>query len=132
MKGVFIPIKSGKSYRKVNINEILYVFQKGRITIIRTENCEISFYSKLSDLEKYLTQNFVHVLKHCVINFDKVERVENGFIYFNNGLRFNDIGISNFIKAKQKFTSYMFSAAAALSDSEIIDYKAPKHHKYPT
>lgn len=121
MKNIYIPVKSRQACRKVYIDDILYIFQRGRITTICTENYETSFYSKLSDLEKYLTNDFVYVLKYSVINFKKVERAENGILYFNNGSEFKDIGISNFIKAKQLFINYMFNSAQIYENSKDVE-----------
>lgn len=128
MEELYIPVKTKSECRKVYLDDILYIVQRSRVCTIYTENYEIRFYDKLVNLDKYLTENFVRVLKYSAINFQKVEKIDNGIIYFRCGKCFKDIGIANYIKAKQLFVAYMFKAAV-INDIGKMNYQTDERTK---
>ncbi|MBR0596777.1 LytR/AlgR family response regulator transcription factor [Sinanaerobacter chloroacetimidivorans] len=81
----YIPVITRKESSKVWIKEILYIEKELRLIKIYTAGRVYSFYGKLDDIMKYLDDNFYRCHRSCVVNLDKILRMEKGIFYLEGG-----------------------------------------------
>ena len=81
----YIPIITRKEATKVNVSEIMYIETELRVVNIYTGNRAYRFYGKIDDVTKYLNGNFYRCHKSCILNLEKIVRMEDGIFYFSGG-----------------------------------------------
>jgi len=102
----YIPLITKSCIRKIFLADIVYIMKKQRKILIVTDAEQFEFYENLEPFLPYLDTRFYCCLRHAAINLDKVERMENQTIYFENGA-WIWLGRDNYIKAKQRYTAYL-------------------------
>ena len=106
----YIPVICKEEASKVLINNVMLIEQELRKTIIYTDEDRHSFYGKIGDLLKYLDGRFFECHQSYIINMDKVVKMREQTIFFENGLKIM-LGRDKFKLAKQKFAGYMVQEA---------------------
>jgi len=81
----YIPVITRKEASKVCVDEILYIESERRVVNIYTCARDYRFYGKLDDITKYLNSSFYRCHKSCIINLNKIDRMEDGIFYFSEG-----------------------------------------------
>ncbi len=81
----FIPLVTRKFSVKIPINDIVYIRRTERKLKIVIIDGEYEFYEKLEAIEPMLDQRFFHCLKYLIVNLEKVDKMEDNKIFFNNG-----------------------------------------------
>lgn len=102
----FIPVRTRKETTKVYLIEILYIETERRVVKIYTEQRDYRFYGKLDEVVKYLDGNFYRSHKSCVINLGKIDRMEDGLVYFPGGQSVR-IGENNYRITKYRYYEYL-------------------------
>ena len=102
----YIPFVTRKVSLKIPLKDVIYILRKDRKIKIATEQGSYECYEKLQNIEPQLDQRFYHCLKGQIVNFDKVERMEDQTIFLKNGECWI-ISKNNYIKSKQTFSAYL-------------------------
>jgi len=102
----YIPVVTRKETTKVNIGEVLYIETELRIVNIHTNSRGYRFYGKLDDVMKYLNGNFYRCHKSCVINLEKIIRMEDGIFYFSGGVTLR-VGQNNYRLSRNHYIKYL-------------------------
>lgn len=106
MQEKFIPIVSGTVDAKVRIREIIFIERNRRKLHVVTTERKYEFYEKIENVIPYLDERFFPCLKGCYINFDRVVRMEQQKIYFDNGEIYY-LGRENFFKTRRAYKEYL-------------------------
>ncbi len=85
-KEYYIPVITRKEVSRVNVREILYIETQLRVVYIYTSNRVYRSYRKMDDVMKYLNDNFYRCHKSCILNFEKITRMEDGIFFFKGGI----------------------------------------------
>lgn len=104
----FIPVITKKETCKVNTREILYIEKELRRINIYTNNRVYSFYGKFNDISKYLGNNFYRCHGSCIVNLDKITRMEDGIFYLDNGQTLR-VGQNNYQSARRYYHKFLES-----------------------
>ena len=102
----YIPIISRDVSKKLKISDIYYIERIGRKLVFVTENEKYGMYEKVERIEKYLGENFFHCLVGLIVNLDKIEKLENFKITFDNKQEIS-LARDSYVKLKQIFNSYI-------------------------
>lgn len=102
----YVPIVKRGEICKVFLESIMLIEQDLRKTRIYTEDDTYWIYRKIDELVKYLDQNFLKCHQSCIINLDKVIKMKDQTIYFENGYKIS-MGREKFHFAKQHFARHI-------------------------
>ncbi len=102
----YLPFVTRDICRKIRLQDILRIEQRGRLVAIVTEKDVYEKYGRIEDLEQYLDDRFYHCLKNVIINFQQVSMMKNQTIYFKNSEEYF-LGRQSYIKARQTFAIYI-------------------------
>ena len=102
----YVPLVTKNCVRKILLDEIVYVMKKKRKIIIVTDDEIYEYYGKMDEISHILDRRFFACRQGCIINLDKVLRVENQLIYVANGEPV-PVGRDNFIRTKQYYAAYL-------------------------
>lgn len=102
----YIPVKTRKETTRVNTREIFYIESELRIVNVYTAGRTYRFYGKLDEIGKYLNSGFYRCHKSCIINLEKIERMENGIFYFSDG-RTIRIGQNNYRHTRSYYVKFL-------------------------
>lgn len=108
MKRQYIPIIRASEIVKVYFDEIAYIESELRKINYHTDERMYSVYAKLDDVAERLPESFYQCHKRCLINLEKVKRMSDNTIYFENGKSIS-IGQNNFIKAKRAYKVFLMN-----------------------
>lgn len=94
-------IRTGKTTRKIQEDEIYYVESSSRKVILCLTDEKIAYYGKISALEEELRENFFRVHKGYLINMKYVERYSRTEVKMKNGdiLLISKYKYQDFVKA---------------------------------
>lgn len=104
----YISIVTNNLCSRIHIGDIAMAEQDGRhLTVLLKDGCEYSCYARLSNIRKALEHNgMFKVMESMYINFDAVEKIEDGEVVFSSGVAFT-IGRNNFIRLRQAYKKYL-------------------------
>ncbi|MEL7656036.1 MAG: LytTR family DNA-binding domain-containing protein [Bacillota bacterium] len=102
----YIPIITRKEAAKVKVKEILYIETELRVVNIYTNSRVYRFYGKLIDVMKYLNCNFYRCHKSCIVNLEKIARMENGIFYFYGGMTLR-VGQNTYQRTRSYFKKFL-------------------------
>lgn len=102
----YIPVITRKETARVNIREILYIETELRIVNIYTGSRSYRFYGKLDDVMQYLSGNFYRCHKSCIINMEKIVRMEDGVFHFSGGVTLR-VGQNNYRHARSQYIKFL-------------------------
>lgn len=102
----YVPVITRKEAAKVRIREILYIETELRVVVIYTAGRAYRFYGKLDDILKYLDDRFYRCHKSCIINLEKVVRMEDGVFYFPEGVTLR-VGQNNYRLSRNQYVKYL-------------------------
>lgn len=102
----YIPVITRKEAARVYLREILYIETQLRVVNIHTKARIYRFYGKLDDVVGYLNGNFYRCHKSCIINFDKIIRMEEGVFYFKGGSTLR-VGQNNYQQTRHHYRKYL-------------------------
>lgn len=102
----YVPVNTRKETARVNIRDILYIETELRTVNICTGSRFYRFYGKIDDVVKYLNGNFYRCHKSCIINFEKILRMEDGVFYFSNGATLR-VGQNNYRHTRNHYVKYL-------------------------
>ena len=105
----YIPIINRSEASKVFVDSVLMIEQELRKIIIYTDDDRYSRYGKIDELSIYLDDRFFKCHQSYFINLDKVVKMREQTIYFENGVQIM-LGREKFHAAKQRFSFYMSQA----------------------
>lgn len=111
----YIPVITKKQTARVNIREILYIETQLRVVYLHTSNRVYKFYGKLDDVLIYLNSNFYRCHKSCILNFEKIIRMENGIFYFHGGMTLQ-VGQNSYYQAIRHYRKYLKQNAKGSTD----------------
>jgi DNA-binding LytR/AlgR family response regulator len=106
MREEFIPFVNRSETSKIYIENIMLIEQERRKIIILTEDNKYSWYGKIGELSEYLDNRFLKCHSSYIINMDKVIRMREQTIFFENGYTIM-VGRDKFVFAKQLFARYI-------------------------
>ena len=102
----YLPIITRKYSTRAKVDDLIMIERTGRKINVVTDGNKWTYNGKIKDTWMYLDKRFFHCLCGCIINFDKVEKMENNQIIFANGLRYT-IGRDNFLRTRQAYDAYL-------------------------
>ncbi len=102
----YIPVITRKETAKVNIREVFYIETELRIVNIHTGSRVYRFYGKLDDVVKYLNDSFHRCHKSCIINLEKIVRMEEGIFCFSGGMTLR-VGQNSYRHARIHYIKYL-------------------------
>ena len=102
----YIPVITRKEATRVNIRDIFYIETDLRIVNIYTSNRSYRFYGKLDEIVKHLRGDFYRCHKSCVINLEKIVRMEDGVFYFQGEITLR-VGQNNYQLTRSRFIKYL-------------------------
>lgn len=102
----YLPIFTRREDSKVFTNDIFYIEKDLRKINVYTAERVYSFYGKMESILHLLGDNFYQCHKSCVINLDKVERMEEGIFYMERGVNLR-IGANNYQGARRYYRKYL-------------------------
>ena len=105
-EGNYIPVITRKEVARVYTNEILYIEKELRVVNIYTRNRAYRFYGKLDDVTRYLDHNFYRCHKSCILNFEKIIRMNEGVFYFSEGMTLQ-VGLNNYRHTRSSYQKYL-------------------------
>lgn len=102
----YLPIISRDLSQKVRIYSILYIRQETRYIRIVTDKDEIVIRGKLSDLARGLPASFDFCHSYLIIDKDRVEKLQDVRIFFDNGTSIS-VGKGAYIAFRKRFNEYL-------------------------
>lgn len=102
----YIPVITRKEASRVKIRDIFYIETELRIIYIYTIDRIYRFYGKLDEVVKYLNDDFYRCHKSCVINLNKVVRMEAGVFYFQGEMTLR-VGQNNYRHTKNRYIKFL-------------------------
>lgn len=114
-----MPIVSRWRCGLLPVENIMYINYNYRKADIHTREEDLTVYCSRSEVEEYLDGRFRNCMKNLVVNFDEVNRIDNGVIYFKNGEELR-LGRNNYIKARQNFAAYMKNSKKLLANVQLL------------
>ena len=102
----FIPVITRKEATRADTRDVLYIETELRIVNIYTESRIYRFYGKLDDVMKYLNGNFYRCHKSCVINLEKILRMEDGTFYFSGGVTLR-VGQNSYRQTRNHYIRFL-------------------------
>lgn len=102
----YIPVITKSEVSRVFVGEILYIETQLRVVYIYTVPRIYRFYGKLDEVLKYLNKDFYRCHKSCIVNFNKIIRMEDGVVYFKGGLTLR-VGENNFRHTRSLYRKYL-------------------------
>jgi len=108
MNEKYIPIINREETCKVYIKNVLFIEQDLRKTIIYTEKDKFWRYGKMDELLKFLDNRFLKCHQSCIINMDKVIKMKEQTIFFENGAKII-MGKEKFRFVKQSFANHLIN-----------------------
>lgn len=115
--GDYIPVITRKEASRVYIKEILYIETELRVVNIYTLNRVHRFYGKLDDVTKYLNTNFYRCHKSCILNLEKIIRMENGIFYFKGGLTLR-VGQNKYQDTRNHYRKFLQQSSPGTRSAE--------------
>lgn len=100
-------VRAGNTTRKVLAGDIYYVESSNRKVILCLGNEKITFYGRISQLQRELQEQFFRVHKGYLVNMEHVERYSRTEVWMKNGDRalISKYKYQDFVKAYLKFIS---------------------------
>ena len=102
----YLPIITRQSSTRAKVDDLVMIEREGRKLHVIAEKENWTYNGKIKDAWMYLDKRFYNCLSGCIINFEKVEKMEDNRIYFVNGLQYA-IGRDNFMRTKRAYNAYM-------------------------
>lgn len=109
MEGVhrtYLPIISRDLSKKVRIASILYLKQETRYVHIVTDGEEVIVRGKLRDLVRGLPASFDFCHSYLVVDRDRVDKLMDVCIYFDNGKSLK-VGKGSYVAFRKRFNEYL-------------------------
>lgn len=110
----YVPVITRKETAKVSTREILFIETELRIINIHTSGRIYRFYGKLDDVIKYLDCNFYRCHKSCVVNLEKIVRMEDGVFYFPGEVTLR-VGQNNYRHTRNHYIDFLKQNAVTCS-----------------
>lgn len=102
----YIMIMSGSESARVRVSDVVLIERNRRKLRIITDYRIYDFYGKMEAIEPMLDERFFPCLKGCYINFERVVRMTEQSIFFDNGMVYS-LGRENFLRTKHQFKEYL-------------------------
>lgn len=94
-----LVIRIKGAYRSVPKENIIYVENEARKVVLHLKEEQISYYAKMSDLEKVLGSQFFRCHRGYLVNLNEVQGYDTGNIHLKNG--------EVILMAKQKYSAFV-------------------------
>lgn len=103
----FFTFKAGSSTQKIKLSSICYFYSNGRKIIIKSENSEYEFYSKLDEVEKIVDDKaFIRIHQSYLVNAAYIRYIINGEIVLDNN-EYLPVSRNRQKTAKEKYMEYI-------------------------
>ena len=102
----YIPVIMRGSACRIAVDHIIYIAKIGRKVRIAASDGPVEYYEKIENFFPFLDSPFYACLKTLVINMEKVERMENQTVYFQNGECWK-LGRDNFVRTRQRYAAWL-------------------------
>ena len=106
--GKYLPIISRDLTQKIRIASILYLTQETRYIRIVTDRGEVVVRGKLEDMARSLPASFDYCHSYLLIDLDRVEKMQDVCVYFDNG-RCLHVGKGSYVAFRKRFHEYLLS-----------------------
>jgi DNA-binding LytR/AlgR family response regulator len=83
--GRHIMIKSGSSYYKVFLKDVLYIESRDRKNVLYTDDGAKEYYGKMRELETMLGRTFFRCHRSYIVNLARIVRYNAGTVWLENG-----------------------------------------------
>lgn len=103
---LYIPFTVRGDYKKVLLDDIIYINSERRKIFIHTVSEEFSFYGNIKSVIPWLDDRFYKCHGGLIVNFVKINEFEEQRIIFLNGDSVQ-IGIHNLRLTKKQYRAYM-------------------------
>ena len=104
--GKYLVVKTHKGVRKIPFYEILYLIRRGRKIHLSSDQGEIEYAEKLSEIIETLDERFFKALESIYINLDRVKMAEEGRIIFDDESSLL-LSRESYVRTKQRLFVYL-------------------------
>ena len=102
-----ISIITSKQCARINIDDIEFVEQEGRVVHVVTADKDYQIYDNINKIADLLGgRGFFRPLHSIIINFDHIKDMEDFYIYFQSG-QCATLGKNAFSKTRAAFRKYL-------------------------
>ena len=102
-----ISIITAKQCARISIDEIEMIEQEARVLHVITADVDYCIYEKIDTLAPYLDgRGFYRPLNCLIINFDRVKKMENSYVYFESG-QCTTMGRNAYSKTRAAYRKYL-------------------------
>lgn len=102
----YLPIISRDLTQKIRLASILYIRQETRYVHIVTDRGEVVVRGKLADIARSLPAAFDFCHSYLLIDRDRVEKLQDVNIYFDNG-KYLHVGKASYVAFRKRFNEYL-------------------------
>ncbi|MGI6731383.1 MAG: LytR/AlgR family response regulator transcription factor [Anaerovoracaceae bacterium] len=103
----YIPVKTKQGTYKVFTKDILLIEKDLRRVRIYTHKHNYCFYSKMDYVFPFLGKNFHKCHSSCIINLDKVTKMEDGVIHLE-GDKWVMLGQRSYQNTRKSYGQYLY------------------------
>jgi len=100
-----IMVKSGNTYQKIFLRDILYIESRDKKVIITTTNGVIKYYGKMKEIENIVDNTFFRCHRCYIVSMKYITRYNSNSIGLNNGdeILLAQKKYSQFVKSYMEF-----------------------------
>lgn len=104
----YIALSNRYYSRKIYFEDVQYIEMEGHDVVIHTEKDMVTFRGTSKEMQKLIgNRKGFHVChSYLIVNFNNMERMEDGEILFSNGEK-KSIGKKNYGKTKAVFAQFI-------------------------
>ncbi|MCR5134434.1 MAG: LytTR family transcriptional regulator [Clostridiales bacterium] len=107
---IYLPIICRDLSQKIRISSILYLQQETRYVRIMTDHGEVVIRGQLADVAEGLPASFYECHSYLMVNCDRVEKMRDGSIFFDDGTCL-PVGKGSYAAFRKRFNAYLRSLA---------------------
>ncbi len=102
----YLAIVSRDLSQKVLLSSILFADQQLRAIRIVTDRGMVTIRGKLGVLETLLPETFIHCHSYLIVNLERVEKMTDEMIFFDEGTQLKT-GKGSYVNARKQFNQYL-------------------------
>ena len=102
----YLVVKTLKGVRRIPFYEVMYLIRRGRKILIYSDQGEIEYTQRISEVSETLDERFFKALDSIYINLDRVKIAEEGRIIFDDESSLL-LSRDSYVRTKQRLFVYL-------------------------
>lgn len=103
MEKYIAVVRRGQVLR-LAVDNIIYIMKVGRKVRIVSTDGQWEYYERMENLLPFLDSRFYVCLRVLAVNLERVEKMENQTIFFQNGESYR-LGRDNYVRVRQQYAA---------------------------